>query len=61
VVSFKLRPFYPGKRAPRTHWIEGWVDPTAGLDDMEEKKLLTLPGLEMDPSVVQPVAGQYID
>jgi hypothetical protein len=25
--------FTPGERAPGTHWIGGWVDPTAGVDD----------------------------
>jgi hypothetical protein len=28
--------FTPGKRAPGTHWIGGWVDLRAGLDDMEK-------------------------
>jgi hypothetical protein len=27
--------FTPGEKAPRTHWIGGWVGPRAGLDDME--------------------------
>jgi hypothetical protein len=31
---------------PSTHWIGGWVDPRAGLDDVEKKKFLILPGLE---------------
>jgi hypothetical protein len=44
-------PLYPQARAPppRTHWIEGWVDSRAGLDDVEKKKFLTLPGLELRP------------
>jgi hypothetical protein len=29
----------PGKR-PGTHFIGGWVDPRAGLDDMEKWKFL---------------------
>jgi hypothetical protein len=38
----------PGERAPVTHWRGGWVDPRAGLDDMERrKKFLTLPGPEL--------------
>jgi hypothetical protein len=37
----------PEERAPGTHWIEGWVGPRAGLDDMEKKKFLTLPGLKL--------------
>jgi hypothetical protein len=39
--------FTPGESAPGTHWIGGWVDPSAGLDDVEKRKLLTLPGLEL--------------
>jgi hypothetical protein len=39
----------PVERAPGTHWIGGWVDPTAGLDDVEKRKFLTLPGLEVRP------------
>jgi hypothetical protein len=36
------------ERAPGTHSIGGWVDPRAGLDDVEEK-FLTLPGLQLRP------------
>jgi hypothetical protein len=36
-------------RAPCTYWIGGWVDPRAGLDNVEKRKFFTLPGLE--PSV----------
>jgi hypothetical protein len=39
----------PEERAPRTHLIGGWMGPTAGLDDMEKRKLLTLPGLDLRP------------
>jgi hypothetical protein len=35
------------------------VGPRAGLDDMEKRKFLTLPGLELGPSVVQSVASHY--
>jgi hypothetical protein len=35
VVSFTIRPLYPGETAPGTNRIGGWLDPTAGLDDME--------------------------
>jgi hypothetical protein len=41
--------FTPWERAPGTHWRGGWVDPRAGLDEMEKRKLLTLPGLELRP------------
>jgi hypothetical protein len=40
--------FTPVERAPPgTHWIEGWVDPRAVLDDMEKSKFLILLGLEL--------------
>jgi hypothetical protein len=38
--------FTPGERGPGTHWI-GWVGPRTGLDDVEKRKILTLPGLEL--------------
>jgi hypothetical protein len=41
--------FTPGVRAPGTHWIGGSVDPRGGLDDVEKRKFLTLPGLELRP------------
>jgi hypothetical protein len=41
--------FIPGKRAPGTHWIVGCVGPGAGLDDVENRKFFTLPGLELRP------------
>jgi hypothetical protein len=41
--------FSPGEIAHGAHWIGGWVDPRADLDDMEKRKLLTLPGLELRP------------
>jgi hypothetical protein len=50
VVSFRPRPLYtPRKEPPGTHWIGGWVNPRAGLDDVEKKQFLTLPGLELRP------------
>jgi hypothetical protein len=39
--------FTPGERAPGTHWIGGSVDPRDGLDDVEMRKFLTIPGLEL--------------
>jgi hypothetical protein len=39
--------FSPGERAPGTHWIVGWVVPRTGLDDIEKRKFLPLPGLEL--------------
>jgi hypothetical protein len=41
--------FTPGERAPGVHWIGGWADPRAGLDNMEKRKFLALPRLELRP------------
>jgi hypothetical protein len=41
--------FTPGERAPNTQWIGGWLGPRAGLDDVDKRKFLTLPGLELRP------------
>jgi hypothetical protein len=30
VASFTPLPLYPQEKTPHTHWIEGWVGPTAG-------------------------------
>jgi hypothetical protein len=61
VVTFTLRPLYPRRKSPRIHWIGGCVDPRAGMDDVENRKFLPLPGLNSDPSTVQPVASRYTD
>jgi hypothetical protein len=37
------------------------VDPRAGLDDVEKRKFLTLPGFELHLSGVQPVTSRYTD
>jgi hypothetical protein len=39
----------PGVRVPATHWVGGWVDLRAGLDDLENRKFLTVPGLDLRP------------
>jgi hypothetical protein len=41
--------FTSGEKAPGTHWIGEWVDPRAGLVDVEKRKFLTLKGLEIRP------------
>jgi hypothetical protein len=46
VFTFTPRTLYP-EEEPRTHCIGGWVDPRA--DDVEKRKFLTLPGLELRP------------
>jgi hypothetical protein len=42
-------PLYPQERAPGTHWIGGYVGLRAGLDDVEKRKSLTIPGLDLRP------------
>jgi hypothetical protein len=50
VIIFTPRPLYPqAESSPGTHWIGGWVGPRAGLVDLEYRKLLPLPGLELRP------------
>jgi hypothetical protein len=49
VVSFTPWPLYPRERAPDAHWIGGWLGPRTGLDDVESRKVLPLPGLELRP------------
>jgi hypothetical protein len=52
----------PGKEPPGIHFIGRWMDPRAGLDDMEKWRFFTLPGFELTlPVVVQPVASRYTD
>ncbi|PNF32077.1 putative small nuclear ribonucleoprotein Sm D1 [Cryptotermes secundus] len=53
--------FTPGEQAPGTHWIGGWVDPRASLDDLEKRKFLPLLDSNSKPLVVQPVASRYTD
>jgi hypothetical protein len=52
VVKLKLWPFSRGKNLC-THGIRGWVDPIAGLDDLE-KRNLSLLGFKF--RTTQPVA-----
>jgi hypothetical protein len=47
VVSFTPRPLYPRGKSPNIHWIGGWIDPRAGLDNVEKRKFLTLSGLKL--------------
>jgi hypothetical protein len=37
------------------------VDPTISLDDMNKRKFLNLPGLQLQPSVVEPVANLLVE
>jgi hypothetical protein len=55
----RLSRFTPVERAPGTHWMGGWVGPRAGLDDVEKKQFLTLPGLELR-SLGRPARSQSL-
>jgi hypothetical protein len=37
------------------------MDPRAGLDNVKKRKFFTLPGLNSEPSVVQPAASRNTD
>jgi hypothetical protein len=41
--------FTPRERSSGTHWIGGCVDSRAVLDDVQNRKFFTLPGLELRP------------
>jgi hypothetical protein len=59
VVSFTRGGFTSGERVPSTHWIGGWLCPRAGLDDVEKRKILPLPGLKIRP-LGRPVSSQSL-
>jgi hypothetical protein len=42
-----LASLIPGENAPGTHWIGGWVALRTGLRDVDKRKFLALPGLEL--------------
>jgi hypothetical protein len=41
--------FTPVEGAPGAHWIGGSVGPRTGLDYVEGRNILALPGLELQP------------
>jgi hypothetical protein len=45
----RLGQFTFEERASDTHWVTGWMGPGVGMDDVEKRKFLTLPGLELRP------------
>jgi hypothetical protein len=46
----RLCRFTPGETAHGNQWIRGWVDPKAGLDAVQKRKILAQPGIESGPS-----------
>jgi hypothetical protein len=59
VVSFTPLLLFPRGKSLGTQRIGDWVDPRAGLDDMEKWKFLTLLGLKLRP-LGHPVCGQSL-
>jgi hypothetical protein len=61
LITFSSRPgrFTPGEIDSDTDWVGGWVDPRAGLDDVEKRKFSTLPGLELRP-LCRPARSQSL-
>jgi hypothetical protein len=55
----RLDRFTPGERVPCTHWIDGWLSPITDLDDMEKRKILSLPGIE--PRAIMNVNSEYFE
>jgi hypothetical protein len=51
--------FTSGERALGTLLIGGWVDPGAGLDDVEKRIFNRNRDSNSDPSVFQPIASRY--
>jgi hypothetical protein len=52
----------PGRFTHGTLWIEGWVGPRTGLDDVENRNIFALHrDWNFGPSVAQPVASRYTD
>jgi hypothetical protein len=49
MANLTIRLLYLGERAFGTNWIGGWVGPRTGLDDVDRRKPLSLPGLELQP------------
>jgi hypothetical protein len=43
----RLSRFTPEKKKTGSHWIGGCMDLGAGSDNVEKRKFLTLPGLEL--------------
>jgi hypothetical protein len=59
VISFTPSHLTLWEKAPISHYIGGWVDTKAVLNDMDKWKFLNLPGLELRES--SPVASRHTD
>jgi hypothetical protein len=52
--------FTPGERPLCTHWVRVWVDPRAGLDVVEQRKI-SLASAGNRTLAFQPVTRRFID
>jgi hypothetical protein len=59
LVGDKWSASRPGLFTSGTNWIGGWVNPRAGLDDVEKRKFLPLPGLALRP-LGRPARSQLV-
>jgi hypothetical protein len=57
VISFITLPLYHRGKSPGTHGIGDWLGSSVSLDNMENEILLTVPGIELQPSVFKSVAS----
>jgi hypothetical protein len=49
----------PRGKSPSTYWAGGWVGPKAGLEGVNKRKFLILPGLELR-RIGRPVCSQSL-
>jgi hypothetical protein len=60
-VSFTPRPLHPRGKNPLYSFVGVWVYPRAGLDDVEKRTFLTLPGFVLRALGRQAVDSRYTD
>jgi hypothetical protein len=60
VDSFTPLPFYTRGKGPQYPLVR-LVGPKAGLDGVEKRTFIILPGLELQPLRRQPVVSRYTD
>jgi hypothetical protein len=60
-MSFMPQVLYPQGKSPWYPLDRRLGEPTAGLDNVEKKKFLSLSGLDLRPLSHQPIASCYTD
>jgi hypothetical protein len=58
LVSFPPQPSYPWTGSPGIQWTGGWVDPTAGLD-ISENRRISFPCLDSNSGLCSPYPNNY--